>query len=289
MERGKSGSGRGGKSKTPQFPADLFALGSKTSNEGKPRPTSSHSSSKLGSSSSGDRDRKRDASSAPSSSGPVPTKKSKILSGSGSQPTKGSSSSSSSGSSVPSQDAWETVALEVDVPQLTCHVIEASDADDTDKVVGLLCGAIKLLRQQRSKIDSVLFMSLAYLSKIKKSVYTHETVVSALCSLLRRQDSLSSNAAPGTFKPITPRVNLQSSLLSVLILMRTFQDVKRWPDTLLRIYLMTLVASGTGWTTSWLRISFRTSSTRSELNLRLLSSLSPHLARINQMMSLSKI
>ena len=30
MERTKGSSGRGGKSKTPQFPADLFALGTKS-------------------------------------------------------------------------------------------------------------------------------------------------------------------------------------------------------------------------------------------------------------------
>ena len=35
MERGKSVQGRGGKSKTPQYPADLYALGSKASSEGK--------------------------------------------------------------------------------------------------------------------------------------------------------------------------------------------------------------------------------------------------------------
>lgn len=49
MERGKGSSGRGGKSKTPQFPADLFALGSKNTNEGKQRP-GTHTTSKLGSS-----------------------------------------------------------------------------------------------------------------------------------------------------------------------------------------------------------------------------------------------
>lgn len=41
MERGKSGSGRGGKTKAPQFPSDLIALGSKSSSDSKPRPSSS--------------------------------------------------------------------------------------------------------------------------------------------------------------------------------------------------------------------------------------------------------
>ncbi|BES89143.1 integrator complex subunit [Nesidiocoris tenuis] len=238
MERGKGGSGRGGKSKTPQFPADLFALGSKNSNEGKPRPTSSHPAPKMASSSSGERDRKRDASALPSTS-VVPAKKSKLPSGSSgsSHPSKGSSSSSSSSSFAPSQDSWESLALEVDPAQLSALVMEATELDDQDKVIGLLCGAVKLLRQQRSKVDNALFISLAYLSKIRKSLFTHEAVVAALSSLLRRQEPAPSTTATGTFKPLTPRANLYSSLLAVVILMRTFQDVKRWPDSLLRIYI----------------------------------------------------
>lgn len=35
MERGKSGSGRGGKSKVPQHPAEVYALGSKAGSEAK--------------------------------------------------------------------------------------------------------------------------------------------------------------------------------------------------------------------------------------------------------------
>lgn len=35
MDRGKSGPGRGGKSKVPQHPAEVYALGSKSGNEAK--------------------------------------------------------------------------------------------------------------------------------------------------------------------------------------------------------------------------------------------------------------
>lgn len=35
MERGKSGPGRGGKSKVPQHPAEVYALGSKSGSEAK--------------------------------------------------------------------------------------------------------------------------------------------------------------------------------------------------------------------------------------------------------------
>jgi hypothetical protein len=52
MERGKSGSGRGGKNKAPQHPVDLFVLGAKasrgelsdTKRPGHTKPGASHAS-----------------------------------------------------------------------------------------------------------------------------------------------------------------------------------------------------------------------------------------------------
>lgn len=64
----------------------------------------------------------------------IPSKKSK-LTASGS-----STSSSSSSRSVTSNsaDAWETLALEVDPPDLVPLVLDASDLDEGDKVVSLI-------------------------------------------------------------------------------------------------------------------------------------------------------
>ena len=56
MERGKTGTGRGAKSKIAQHPADLFALGSKSSrsdNTDSKRPGVIHGKSGSSSSSSG--------------------------------------------------------------------------------------------------------------------------------------------------------------------------------------------------------------------------------------------
>lgn len=47
MERGKGSTGRGGKNKAPHPPADLFALGSKSTSENKARP-GAHAPSKVG-------------------------------------------------------------------------------------------------------------------------------------------------------------------------------------------------------------------------------------------------
>uniref|UniRef100_T1HRR4 DUF3677 domain-containing protein n=1 Tax=Rhodnius prolixus TaxID=13249 RepID=T1HRR4_RHOPR len=218
MERGKGSSGRGGKSKTPQFPADLFALGSKNTNEGKQRP-GTHTTSKLGSSHSTDRDRKRDG--GPLSS--VPSKKSKLNPG-----LLGRSSITSV------SDAWESLAVEVDSPDFVANIMDAIDNDDTDKAIGMVCGAVKTLRGQRFKVDSVLYEGLSYVATLKKSLFTNEAIVNALCALLKRDIPPPSASS---FKNIIPKTNIIVSLLSISILTRAFQDVKRWPDILMKVYL----------------------------------------------------
>uniref|UniRef100_A0A023EZS6 Uncharacterized protein n=1 Tax=Triatoma infestans TaxID=30076 RepID=A0A023EZS6_TRIIF len=234
MERGKGSSGRGGKSKTPQFPADLFALGSKNANEGKQRP-GTHTASKLGSShSTADRDRKRDG--GPLSS--VQSKKAKLNPGLlGRSSITSSSSSSSSSSSGPSpsvSDAWESLAVEVDSPDFVANIMDAIVNDDTDKAIGMVCGAVKTLRGQRFKVDSVLYEGLSYVATLKKSLFTNDAIVNALCALLKRDIPPPSASS---FKNIIPKTNIIVSLLSISILTRAFQDVKRWPDILMKVYL----------------------------------------------------
>lgn len=45
MERSKVTSGRGGKSKTPQFPADIFALGTKSNQNADNKRPANHTKS----------------------------------------------------------------------------------------------------------------------------------------------------------------------------------------------------------------------------------------------------
>lgn len=222
MERSKSSSGRGGKSKTPQFPADLYALGSKSSGETKQR-SGPHPPSKVGTSHGVDRERKREGTILAA----VPSKKSKLSSTLlGRGPPTGSSSSGSS-----TTDTWEALALECDPSDLVATVLEAVDADDSDKMVGYICGAIKLLRSQRQKPDAVTYMNLGYLAKLKKHLFTNDYVINALCSLLKRE------SGPSSFKSLTVKTNPILYYLVINIFITVFQDTKRWPEMFIKIYL----------------------------------------------------
>lgn len=82
-------------------------------------------------------DRKREGVSAPI----IPSKKTK-LSSSG---LSSSSSTSRSSGSISNADAWETLALDVDPADFVLQVLEASDADEADKVVSQLVKIKKII------------------------------------------------------------------------------------------------------------------------------------------------
>lgn len=96
----------------------------------------------------------------------------------------------------------------------------------------MVCGAVKTLRGQRFKVDSVLYEGLSYVATLKKSLFTNEAIVNALCALLKRDIPPPSASS---FKNIIPKTNIIVSLLSISILTRAFQDVKRWPDILMKV------------------------------------------------------
>ncbi|XP_054283630.1 integrator complex subunit 1-like [Macrosteles quadrilineatus] len=222
MDRGKSSSGgRGGKSKAPQHPWEVYALGAKAGNEPTKRSVPVPHS-KPGTSHTLSGDRKREGVVPPSAL--LPPKKAKLAH---------SSTVVSGGivrsSSVPSQDnsdAWENYALDFDPADFITLISDASTANDHDKVVGYICGAIKTLKQQRFKPDASLIQSLIYLSKIKSLVFTNEYIMSALCSVLRRDPNL----AFKTKSPVLP-------VLATNLLMRAYQDSRRWPDVFVKLYI----------------------------------------------------
>ncbi|PSN34195.1 hypothetical protein C0J52_18279 [Blattella germanica] len=132
MERGKTSQGRGAKSKTQQYPADLYALGSKSSRiegseakragvvHGKPGPSHSFPSS----------DRKREAVGGPLAA-IVPPKKPKV--GAPSILGRVGGSGSSGGA-----EAWEMVAVECEPSELVPAVLEACNMDEGDKEVSTI-------------------------------------------------------------------------------------------------------------------------------------------------------
>ncbi|XP_041969387.1 integrator complex subunit 1 [Aricia agestis] len=201
MERGKmSSSGRGGKSKAPQHPQDIFALGSKStvvvSRDSEKRNIHKPSTSGVG-------ERKRETSSFGTQ---PPSKRARI----------GSPAEAISGTS-----------LEIDPVDLVPNVLQALDTHNSDKLLGLLTGSIRLLKSQRSKPDPILCMSLLYLTKIRPNMFAHETVTQTLCTLLKREQgtAFKSKGNPLVF------------VLACNMLYAGHKDSNSWPDIFIKVYI----------------------------------------------------
>ncbi|XP_052744112.1 integrator complex subunit 1 isoform X2 [Bicyclus anynana] len=201
MERGKmSSTGRGGKSKAPQHPQDIFALGSKStvvvSRDSEKRNIHKPSTSGVG-------ERKRET---PGFGAAPPNKRARI----------GSPAEAVTGTS-----------LEVDPVDLVPNVLQALDTHNSEKLMGLLTGAIRLLKSQRSKPDPILCMSMLYLAKIRPSMFANETVAQTLCNLLKREQG-------AAFKS---KGNPLLFVLACNILYVSHRDSNNWPDTFIKVYI----------------------------------------------------
>ncbi|CAG2068370.1 unnamed protein product, partial [Timema podura] len=218
MERGKTVQGRGGKTKTPQYPTDLYVLGPKSSRIDAVEPKrSAVVHGKAGASHAlGSSERKRETAALPPI---IPPKKAKVV---------GTSLLGHVGSAVGSSggiESWEMVALQCEPADLVPSVKDAFDLDDIDRVVGLLCGAVRVLRLQRGKPDSILYLGLTYLCRVLPSLYSKEYVSHALCSLLRRDIS-------HNFKS---KGNPLVAVLAANLLLRGFQEKNTWPDGFIKV------------------------------------------------------
>ena len=189
-----------------QFPSDFIALGSKAGSAGGGA--------------------KRDGAGAASGS-----------SGSQSGATAGfKKAGGASGSSVASGKAakvappeWETMAIDIDdISNFTQAVMAAEEDDEFDRVNGLLCGAVKLLRGQRAKPDQLLYLALMFLAKSNSYVFSgNDAVLQAFCSLLKR-DVKESYKSKG---------NALVSVLAANVLMAAFQKEKSWPEIFVRVFI----------------------------------------------------
>uniref|UniRef100_A0A182QY68 Uncharacterized protein n=1 Tax=Anopheles farauti TaxID=69004 RepID=A0A182QY68_9DIPT len=245
MDRGKSGPGiRATKKQQLSHPqAELYALGSKSS-VGGARGDDAKSRVVVG----GVSDRKRDASSSltlGSAGGPAAAKKIKLASVSGSSLVGsggssvglggvsglGASKISSGGDSSSSSsilEYWEQCAMECESVDLAATVLSAIEQQDSDSVVGYICGAIKLLISPKSKSESVLSLSLLYLARLRPHLFCNETITSALIAVLKRDGS--GNAFKG-------RNNPTMHILACNLLARGYSDKKQWPESFIRTYI----------------------------------------------------
>ena len=72
-------------------------------------------------------------------------------------------------------------------------MLEAEENSNYDKLEGLLCGAVKHLRGNRSKPDQIVYLSLMYLAKYKPAVFNSAIVIEVSvsgCSVLGSKRNL---------------------------------------------------------------------------------------------------
>lgn len=135
-----------------------------------------------------------------------------------------------------SAEAWEVLVIDTDPADFVPMALEANDNDEGDKVIGIICGAIKTLKNQRWKPDTLLYMGLLYLAKIRPSIFSNDCILHALSSLLRR-DQNNQNSYKSKVSPLVP-------VLAANLLMKGFHDKKNWPEVFVKvIYLQCFMLS----------------------------------------------
>lgn len=113
-------------------------------------------------------------------------------------------------------------------PAVLLEEIEAAELEgNDDRLEGVLCGAVKQLKVTRAKPDSTLYLSLMYLAKIKPNIFATEGVIEALCSLLRRDASISFKA----------KGNSLVSVLACSLLMAAYEEDENWPEIFVKVYI----------------------------------------------------
>lgn len=93
-------------------------------------------------------------------------------------------------------------------------------------MVALLCGAIKAFAH-RSKLESVLSLSMLYLAKVRPSLFCNEVVTAALTSVLRRE----------THPSFKQRTNSAAQVLAANLLGRGYHNKTQWPEKFVRHYI----------------------------------------------------
>lgn len=112
---------------------------------------------------------------------------------------------------------------------LISAVLQATDQQDSDKIVSLVCSAIKCLSSPKSKNDPVLVMSLLYLGKIRPHIFANDNITAALISLLKSDPQ---HSVRHTAKNNTTVFVMAANLLA----RGHFQD-KKWPESFIKVYI----------------------------------------------------
>jgi integrator complex subunit 1 len=172
--------------------------------------------------------RKRDASASSSSQIAPASKKTRIA-----PSTFHSSGSGGAGTSTssPERSNWED-AINTECEHsvdLISAVLQATDQQDSDKIVSLVCSAIKSLASPKPKNDPVLVMSLLYLGKIRPAIFANDNITAALISLLK--------VDPQHSVRHTSKNNATVFVLGANLLARGHHDKKKWPESFVKAYI----------------------------------------------------
>ncbi|XP_076458972.1 integrator complex subunit 1-like isoform X2 [Babylonia areolata] len=224
MERQKSVPGKKGKGRAQAAPpGELIALG-KSATQDKPDLKRSSSPQPIGRKLMAPGSKRE----APSLGGAASLLAKKPKVGSHTFTPLGRSSPAPSFShSQPQLMAFEEAAIDVDPSELVSKALAASKEGDEEKVEGLICGAVKHLRNNRSKPDPIVYMSLMYLAKTQPSFFLSDIVTEAFCSVLKRD-------VAHNFKS---KGNALVSVLACNILMAAFVNEDNWPDNFVKVYI----------------------------------------------------
>lgn len=115
----------------------------------------------------------------------------------------------------------------IDAPaqELVKKVIEA--LGDQETVDGLVCGAIRTLRANRSKPDQVVILALMVLAKKHPGIFRGEVIVECLVGLLKKDIGLDYIKAKG---------NNTTAVLACNLLMAGFEQSQNWPSLLVKVF-----------------------------------------------------
>lgn len=170
--------------------------------------------------------RKRDASASTSSQIPPASKKTRIA-----PSTFHASGSAGTSTSSPDRSTWED-AINTECENsvdLISAVLQASEQQDVDKIVSLVCSAIKNLSSPKLKNDPVLVMSLLYLGKIRPAIFANDNITAALISLLKIDPQHSVRH--------TSKNNTTVFVMGANLLARGHYDKKKWPESFVKVYI----------------------------------------------------
>jgi integrator complex subunit 1 len=168
--------------------------------------------------------RKREASSSSSAQLPPASKKTRIA------PSTFHATGGGTSTSSPT-DSWEdAIGTECENSvDLISAVLQATDQQDSDKIVSLVCSAIKTLLSSKSRNDPVLVMSLLYLGKIRPHIFANDNITAALISLLKTDPQYSVRH--------TNKNNTTVFAMAANLIARGHFDKKKWPESFLKVYI----------------------------------------------------